>query len=140
MICVGCGEEIKGEERRNLQSGSSMHVVPLWKEIVNEVLEEEANLDQLLCGSEYTGRMHRKCFTLFERVSRLRSELKEKVKKGIIAIVPPNVRISASLTPTAGEKRPASTDIQMLPKQKQARPPLYAPVPEKSPNVSVNNS
>ena len=77
MICVGCGEEIRGEERQNLGSVASMHVVPLWKEIVNEVLEEETNLDQLLRGSEYTGRMHRKCFTLFERVFRLRSELKE---------------------------------------------------------------
>ena len=33
MICVGCGEEFRGEERRNLGSVSSMHVVPLCKGI-----------------------------------------------------------------------------------------------------------
>ena len=142
-MCIGCGGEIERDcDRTNLRSASSIHVVPLWKEIVGGTLQEEADLDKILNESEYTGRMHRKCFALFEKAIRVRSEFEEKIKKRISVIV--LVANRGSSTSTIRDKRPVGSDMAIpIPKKKQARFTLTTPVNtvlSSSPDVSVTIS
>ena len=87
MICIGCGIDISDAKgKRSLSTGASQHVKPLWCRIFDEELERRGIQAQpSFFTTEIAGRICRRCFTCFDRCTKLIDSLKNGVGKAIEA-------------------------------------------------------
>lgn len=76
--CVGCGESVRDDRhRRLLLSDATSHVIPLWTHIVHlEGKVTEGRAKKLVKAG---ARMCRKCFTAYERCTKLMSVLQKSI-------------------------------------------------------------
>lgn len=87
VICIGCGSDISDAKgKRLLSSEASQHVKPLWCRIFDETLERKG-IQAQACSfvTTISGRMCRRCFTSFERCTKLIDTLKNDVGKAVEA-------------------------------------------------------
>ena len=87
MICIGCGIDISDAKgKRSLSTGASQHVKPLWCRIFDEELERrEIQVQPSLITTEIAERICRRCFTCFDRCTKLIDSLKNGLKKPLIS-------------------------------------------------------
>ena len=72
VACLACGEATQSDNRRNLTTAASKHIVPAWRAIATKELEkrqQHADLDGLL--SVRAGFMCQRCFYAYEKVQSL---------------------------------------------------------------------
>ena len=85
LYCVGCGDDILDSRvKRSLYTDASKHVKPLWCKLFDEELENrgmEAQAQGLITSS--SGKMCRRCFTVFERCAKLLNSVKQDVAKTV---------------------------------------------------------
>ena len=85
VYCVGCGGDLisRSTERRNLQSSASEHVATVWKALYSNTLwtrkgqGSDIDADVIVSGGEDPargGRMCRKCFTAYAKVTTVQLE------------------------------------------------------------------
>ena len=90
LFCLGCGENVKShaDNRRALQgSVEGERVVEAWRANLDtlqcEVEEEQLCVDSLLSKDVSKDKMCRRCFSAFDRYSKLRSSLLENLAKAV---------------------------------------------------------
>ena len=90
LLCLGCGEDLtsRAADRRALQGPPAEGVVDAWKAIFENVQVDVDNddrlcADTLLLGGEVPGKMCRKCFSGYERFSKLHKILHENISRAI---------------------------------------------------------
>ena len=85
MICIGCGSDISNVKgKRLLSTEASQHVKPLWCKLFDDALEQkgiQAQASPFVTTIE--GRMCRRCFTCFERCTKLMDSLRKDVDKAV---------------------------------------------------------
>lgn len=91
VVCLACCDiTSRASKRRNLSSSSSSHVVPLWKEIVQEEIQkQDRNIDiDSVVDPDRSGYMCRKCFYAYEKYMKLKESLSSKARLAIDSIFP----------------------------------------------------
>lgn len=87
LLCLGCGEDLaqRAADRRALQGPPAEGVVDAWKAVFENVQDDDDRLcaDTLLAGREVPGKMCRKCFSGYERFSKLHKTLHDNVARAI---------------------------------------------------------
>ena len=90
LLCLGCGEDLaeRAADRRALQGSPAEGVVDAWKAVFENVQVDVDNdnrlcADALLTGEEVLGKMCRKCFSGYERFSKLSKTLHDNVARAI---------------------------------------------------------
>ena len=92
LLCLGCGEDLghRAADRRALQGPPSEGVVDAWKAMFeNATMQVEIDDDNRLCadtllaGGEVPGKMCRKCYSGYERFSKLYKTLHDNVTRAI---------------------------------------------------------
>lgn len=90
LLCLGCGEDLAqhAADRRALQGPPAEGVVEAWKAVFENVQFDVDNddrlcADTLLAGGEVPGKMCRKCFSGYERFSKLHKTLHDNVARAI---------------------------------------------------------
>ena len=85
LYCFGCGNDILNSRvKRSLYTDAPQHVKPLWCKLFNEELENrgmEAQAQGLITSS--SGKMCRRCFTVFEICTKLLNSVKQDVVKAV---------------------------------------------------------
>ena len=90
LLCLGCGEDLghRAADRRALQGPPSEGVVDAWKAMFeNATMQVEIDDDDRLCadtllaGGEVPGKMCRKCYSGYERFSKLHKTLHDNVTR-----------------------------------------------------------
>ena len=129
VFCVGCGSDLtnKSTDRRNLRSAVAEHVATIWKELLEQIVdEEESNVDidasKIISGDKEPargGRMCRKCFKAYEHYHALHKSLVSNLKKALDVLVSTTLSSSAkrSRLESVESKPRASTSTCMLPVQ-----------------------
>ena len=85
FLCLGCGEDLanRAADRRALQGPPAEEVVDAWKDVFENV-QVEVDKDERLCADTLLvgpGKMCRKCFSGYERFSKLHKMLHENVAR-----------------------------------------------------------
>ena len=134
----GCGVITQSTDRRNLNSISSQHVVPVWKNIVAKELEGRClsvNLCDPLCS---TAHMCRKCFYAYEKLLKATEFLSSNIKQVVDSIVSSahtQDHMNSSCVTTenvcslnAVTRKRVSNSISVLPSSKRqpARPSVFS--------------
>jgi len=92
LLCLGCGEDLghRAADRRALQGPPAEGVVDAWKAMFeNATMQVEIDDDDRLCadtllaGGEVPGKMCRKCYSGYERFSKLHKTLHDNVTRAI---------------------------------------------------------
>ena len=90
LLCLGCGEDLalRAADRRALQGPPAEGVVDAWKAVFENVqvdVDDDYKLcaDTLLAGEGAPGKMCRKCFSGYERLSKLHKTLHDNVARAI---------------------------------------------------------
>ena len=94
--CLACGLTTAKGDRRTLEGSSADRIVPIWKEFVTTVAQEqgitisEQQLSNVLTPNTEngTGFMHRKCFYSFGRYLDHKVALLENIKNALGPIIP----------------------------------------------------
>lgn len=119
LLCLGCGEDLSSRvaDRRALQGPQAEGVVDAWK-IVFENVQQELDEDDVLCadillaGGEVPGKMCRRCFCGFERLSKLQRTLHKNVARGIESQLSQEAQQEQRKRPRVEKKVPSySTEI-----------------------------
>lgn len=109
VYCFGCGITSRPADRRALDTPGSEHVVEVWKAFA----EDEEEFEELL--SESSAKMCRKCFSAYDRYSKLHDTIKENFKRA--AEVLRRAPSSSGAQPLPKRPRLGSTRLHMTPRE-----------------------
>ena len=137
-VCFACGEAVpRASERRNLTSSSSIHVLNLWKAVLQSELERRESAERFRDIIAGTGAMHmcRKCFYSYEKVLNARAAIESNFSNAFGSL------FGALNDPTDATQECSSQDVPQCPPPKRrshgSKTLTSNPVSEKSPEVSV---
>lgn len=104
--CVACGEDLSEKQsgRRALNSAGSVRVVQVWRDLLKKLGEERREEELLEAGCKIY--MCRKCFSSYERYSKLGESIEEQL---------------LSTLDSSRSKQKRSGSIQGTPKSKRFR-------------------
>lgn len=103
IYCFGCGITSRPADRRALDAPGSEHVVEVWKAFAED---EEDISDELL--NESAAKMCRKCFSAYERYSKLHDTIEQnfKIAAEVLRRTPSSSRAQPLPLPLPLPKRP----------------------------------
>ena len=85
--CLGCGKDVASSAGTRCLSGDkSQHIVPLWISIFGDELQKRGEREILLQYMTDGRKICRKCFSAYERCTKIMHALKQDVAKALDVI------------------------------------------------------
>lgn len=122
LFCLGCGADLskRAGDRRVLTSSASRKVLPVWKEVVSQKLQETGKTIDIEATSSKPGYICRKCFCTYERFQRHKATLLASIESAVDQI--PSVPDTSIGRPTRGRKRGGDQECASLSKRTMIHP------------------